>query len=116
MDPFIIQAMVMALKPTLKNPRRAQAILERFWRDKIAIIWDTEDVHRAANECEVALTNKVAITMLQDLHDHHNKQYGLQWKDLTEYIEQNVLGRKLTKAELKRFVAKDILTIDRERR
>ena len=36
--------------------------------------------------------------------------------DVTSYIEEYALGRKLTQAELKRFVEKNLLTIDRKRR
>ena len=116
MHNYITEAMVKALKPVLKNPAKAQQILERFWTDKIALVWDVQDVHTAANEREVALTNQEAIEVLQELHHYHNKQTGLQWKDVTCYIEEYALGRKLTRAELKRFVEKDILTIDRKHR
>ncbi len=116
MDSFIIKAMVQALRPTLRNRRRAEEILNRFWRDKIALVWDTEDVHTAANEREVAVTTREAIKVLQEMHHHHNKQYGLKWEDVTAYIEEYALGRKLTKAEVKRFVEKNILTMDRQRR
>lgn len=81
----------------------------------MALVWDTEDVHTAANEREVALTNKEAIEVLQELHHYHNKQYGIKWVDVTSYIEEYALGRKLTKTELKRFVEKNILTINRKR-
>jgi hypothetical protein len=113
MNEFIIKAMVQALKPVLKDRVRAEKMLDRFWRDKIAIVWDTEDVHTAANEREVALTNQEAIKVLHELHRCHNKQYGLRWEDVTAYIENHALGRKLTKAEVKRFVEKNILTIQR---
>ena len=113
MDSFIIKAMVHALKPALKTPKRAEQILERFWRDKIALVWDTTDVHTAANEREVALTKEEAIKVLQELHHHHDKQLGLRWADLTSYIEEYGLGRKLTKRELKRFVEDNMLTIQR---
>ena len=83
MDQFIIEAMVEALKPALKNPKRTQEILEKFWTDKMALVWDTEDVHRAANERRLALTQAQAITVLHQMHEYHNKQYGLQWSDLT---------------------------------
>ncbi len=116
MHQFIIEAMVKALKPTLKSPRRAEEILEKFWADKMALVWDVQDVHTAANEREVALTNLEAVKVLEELHHHHNKQYGIRWEDLTAYIEEYALGRKLTKAELKRFVEKNILTIDRKDR
>ena len=93
----IIQAMVRALRPMLKNPAKAEQILERFWRDKIALVWTVQDIHTAANEREVALTNQEAIKVLQELHHYHNKQYGLRWEDVTAYIEEYALGRKLTK-------------------
>jgi hypothetical protein len=35
---------------------------------------------------------------------------------VTCYIEEYALGRKLTRAELKRFVEKNLLTIDRKDR
>ena len=82
----------------------------------MALVWDVQDVHTAANEREVALTNQEAIKVLQEMHHYHNKQCGLQWKDVTCYIEEYALGRKLTKAELKRFVEKNILTINPKRR
>jgi hypothetical protein len=75
-----------------------------------------EDVHTAPNEREVALTNQEAIKVLQELHHYHNRQYGIKWVDLTCYIEEYGLGRKLTKRELKRFVEKNILTINRQKR
>ena len=70
-------------------------------------------MHRAANEVEVALTEKEAITVLETLHRQHNPQYGLKWEDLTAHITENVLGRKLNKRELHQFVHHDKLTIQR---
>jgi hypothetical protein len=116
MDQFIIKAMVKALKPALKGRSKAEQILDRFWSDKMALVWDVQDVHTAANEREVALTNTEAIKVLQELHHYHNKQCGIKWEDLTAYIEEYALGRKLTKTELKRFVEKNILTVDRQKR
>jgi hypothetical protein len=60
----IIAAMVRALKPALKSTKRAEQILEEFWTGKMALVWDTGDVHAAANEREVALTNQQASTPL----------------------------------------------------
>ena len=116
MDQFIAKVMVQVLKPALRNPKRAEQILERFWRDKIAIVWNLRDVHTAANEREVALTNQEATKVLRELHHYHNKQCGLKWEDLTAYIEEYALGRKLTKADLKRFVEKNKLIIERKHR
>lgn len=115
MHQYIIEAMVKALRPVLKNPAKAKQILERFWTDKMALVWDVQFVHTAANEREVALTRQEAIKVLRELHHYHNRQYGIKWDDVTCYIEENSLGRKLTPAELKRFVEKNLVTIDRKR-
>jgi hypothetical protein len=106
-----IEDMVQRLTPVLKDKAKAEQILERYWSDKMAIVWEARDIHRAANELELALTNKEAITILKNLHDQHNAQLGLKWKDITTHIEAYVLGRKLTKREVKQFVQHDRLTI-----
>ena len=116
MHEYIIEAMVKALKPLLKNPAKAKQILDRFWSDKIALVWNVQDVHTAANEREVALTSKEAMKVLQKMHHYHDKQLGLRWKDVTCYIEEYALGRKLTKAELKRFIEKNVVSIERKDR
>jgi hypothetical protein len=115
MHDYIIEAMVKALKPTLKNPAEAKHILDRFWRDRMALVWEVRDVHTAANEKGVALTNAEAIKVLQELHHYHDKQCGIQWRDVSCYIEEYALGRRLTQRELKRFGQGNLLTIDRKR-
>lgn len=108
-----IDAMVHKLKPVLKDTARAKDILKRYWNTRMALVWVIENVHRAANEREVALTSKEAVSVLQTLLNHHNPQYGIKWEDLTAHIEDKVLGRKLTKLELRRFVGKDIITVNK---
>ncbi len=61
-----------------------------------------------AAHCEVVLTNREATKVLQELYYYHNKH---KWEDVTSSIEEHALGRKLTKAEVKRRVEKTILTI-----
>lgn len=112
MHETIINDMVARLKPVLKDSDKAKSILQRYWRTRMALIWMLADVHRAANEREVALTNREAIDVLQQLLHQHNPQYGIKWEDLTTHIEDQALGRKLTKAELNRFVSRDIITIN----
>jgi hypothetical protein len=106
--------MVQALGPILKDKQRASKILERCWQEKIAIVWNIEQIFRAANECKVALTRVEAIEVLRTLHHNHNPQYGLKWSDLTDYIRENVLGRGLTKTELKRFIEQDVITVQKQ--
>ena len=100
------------LRPVLKNKARAKKILERYWRDKIAIVWNVEDIYRASNERELALTEKEAREILAALYQSHNAQYGVKWEDIYALVDQRCVGRKLTKRELHRFVNKDILVIN----
>jgi hypothetical protein len=107
-----IEDMVRRLGPVLNDKAKALKILRRYWMKRMALVWEVEDVHRAANELELALTDKEAISVLETLHHQHNAQYGIKWEDLTTHIQDNVLGRKMTKREVNQFVKKDILTIN----
>ena len=107
-----ITEIIEVLRPVLKSIRRAELRLESYWADRIALIWSTEDVHRAANENETVLNELQARELLHDLHQHHNAQYGLRWEDLAESIEQSGLGRDMRKRELHRFVHHNVLAID----
>jgi hypothetical protein len=116
MHNYIIEEMLEALMPALKSKRKAEALLRSYWYDKMAIIWSTQDVHRAANERETVLTEAEAKALLNELHQHHHAQYGLQWKDLYAAIENSGNGRNITKQELNRFVHQDIITIKKPSR
>jgi hypothetical protein len=107
-----IEDMVRRLGPVVKDKAKARKILTKYWRNKIAIVWEVEDVYRAANERELALTRKEAIQVLQTMLRQHNAQYGLRWEDITTHIEDNGLGRNLSKREVHKFVHLDKLTIN----
>src|ERR1700733_10752658 len=102
------EELFMAIVEVVRNRRKAERIIQRYFSDKIIIVWKTEDVHRAAQELDVALTKKQAMTVLETLHRQHNAQFGLKWEDVTTHIQENVLGRKMTRKEIDQFVKKDI--------
>ena len=108
-----LEELTQQLKAALKNNPKALNILKRYLSDKVLIVWKTIDVHRAANELRLALTEQEAMTVLETLHRQHNRQLGLRWEDLTGHIEAYVLGRKLTRREVSQFVKHDRLTIQR---
>jgi len=109
-DHFIDQ-MVRKLTPVLQDPDHAKTILKRYWTLKMALVWSVEDVHRAANERHQVLTAREAVQILETLHQHHNPQTGLKWADLWDHLDLYEPGRKMSSAELRRFVSKDIITI-----
>ena len=116
MHEHIIEEMLAALSPAIRSKKKAQALLESYWSDKVALIWTTQDVHRAANERKTVLTEQEAHTALTDLHRHHDKQLGLRWQDLIDWIEQSGLGRDITKSELNQFIHHDIITVQKSSR
>jgi hypothetical protein len=105
--------LLKVLLEVIESRQKAERIIQRYYRDKITIVWKTEDVHRAANELRLALTEQEAMTVLETLHRQHNPQLGLRWEDITGHIEAHVLGRQLTRREVIRFVKNDQLTIQR---
>ena len=105
--------MVRKLTPSLKDPDQARKILNRFWTTKMALVWEVEDVHRAANERKRVLTPKEAVQVLETLHEQHNPQTGLKWADLWDPLDLYAPGRNMSRAELKRFVSKDIITVQK---
>lgn len=111
-DHFIDQ-MVRKLQPILKDPDLARTILKRYWTSKMALVWTVEDVHRAANERKRVLTPKEAAQVLETLHEQHNPQTGLKWEDLWAHLDLYAPGRKMSSAELIRFVSKDIITVQK---
>ncbi len=113
MDTKIIKEMARKLRPVLKDRRKAERLLERYWADKIAIVWTVHDVYRAANERGLALTKTEALNVLHAHSHSHNKQYGLKWADITSYIEEHVMGRPLTKKEINQFIKQDIITVQK---
>lgn len=103
--------LLKALRPVLRDRQKAETILQRYWSTRIALFWTVMDVHRAANERGLVLTSKEAQSVLQELAHNHNKQYGIKWADVTDLIHDKVLGREITKQELKKFLDQDLIAI-----
>jgi hypothetical protein len=103
----LIEQQLATLQPVLRSRNKARQLLGQFWSDKIALLWTTEEIHRAANESRTVLTEAEARTVLNDLHAHYNPQLGLQWRDVVESVKQSDLGRNIGKRELHQFIHKD---------
>ncbi len=113
MNPNLVDDLLKVLKPTLKSPAHAKRFLNRYWRNKIALVWTTLDVHRAANEIKAVLTEAQAQQILENLERHYNPQYGIHWRDLSEIIRDSGKGRDITRAELNRFVLQNKVAVQK---
>ena len=108
----LIEELLLQLKPAIKSQRQVRPLLEQFWSDKIALLWTSAHVHRAANEQKTVLTEAQARQILHDLHAHYDRQYGLAWENLAEKIQDSGLGRDIRKQELERFINEDVVVVD----
>lgn len=104
--------LLRALKPVTRSQKRLEGILNEFWSTRASIIWTTTQVHRAANENKTVLTEQDAQTILQEFIANHHYQYGLCWMDLVNAIKEAGVGRKITSAETRNLVLRNILTVD----
>ncbi len=112
----LITELLAQLRPALKSVAKAEQLLTEYWADKIALLWTTKDVHRAANEAKTVLTEEQARTILRDLLASYQPQYGMEWRDVIEAVEQSGLGRDISKRELHRFIHRDVLAVDPPRK
>ena len=108
---LLINQQLQQLAPALKSQRKARQLLEEYWSDKMALLWTTQQVHRAANEKETVLTESEALTLLQSLSQSYDSQDGLCWKNLTDAIQDSGYGRDITKAELNRFIHQALIAV-----
>lgn len=108
----LIYELLQQLKPAIKSQRQVRPLLEQFWSDKIALVWTTAHVHRAANEQKTVLTEAEAWKILQTLDADYDQQYGLKWQDLADRIQESGLGRDIKTRELKCFVERDVVVVD----
>lgn len=115
MKPEHLEGMVRCLGRQVRDPRKAKQCLERFWRDRAAILWTTEQVHQAANERRLALTKAEARQLLHGFVHGFDPFVGQSWFTLVELIEQSGLGRPLTPAELNRLLEHHHLTVAKPR-
>jgi len=67
------EELLKVILQVIESRQKAERIIQRYFKDKITIVWRTEDVHRAANERVVALTEKEARAVLETLHRQHNR-------------------------------------------
>lgn len=61
---------IETLRPALRSITKAERLLDDYWADKIALVWTTEHIYRAANENKTVLTEEQARQLLHNLRDN----------------------------------------------
>ncbi len=84
----MIEEMADAIAKELHlEPNSILPSLHRFWQDKIAHVWQVEDIYEAAYRLGKAVTREDAIGLLQDVFHHHDSSLGITWDSLDAALE-----------------------------
>jgi len=73
------------------EPNAILPSLHRFWQDKIAHVWQVDDVLESARRVGKAVTREDAIGLLQDVFHHHDSSLGITWDSLDAALEDYCL-------------------------
>lgn len=74
----------------LKEEHRKEALLSllKHWDDKIAIVWDLEDVRESAKLIDVHLSEDQSLEVLGDIFDDQDEVCSLVSDKMCEIIRQ----------------------------
>ena len=62
-------------------------ILGCYWQDKIAHVWQVEDVFESARRAGKPITRADAVEVLQEVFDHLDSDLGITWMSLDIALE-----------------------------
>jgi hypothetical protein len=63
------------------------SILGRYWQDKIAHVWQVEDVFESACRAGKPITREDAVELLHEVFDHLDSDLGITWMTLDIALE-----------------------------
>ncbi len=73
--------------------QQVEKVLAKYWADKVAVIWTTDDVHSIQDDfnedtCSSSLSEEQAINVLQETLDSHDTYNGITWESLRYWSEE----------------------------
>ena len=70
------------------------SILNRYWQDKIAHVWQVDDMLECARNNGKPITRTDAAGLLHNVFDHHDSSMGISWTSLDVALEDYRLTLK----------------------
>ena len=64
---------------TQKQNIKAITVLKKYWEDKIAIVWQSEDIIDYAKQKKKKISKEKAIDILQTMFRRYDCEYGITW-------------------------------------
>ena len=74
------------------DQEQVEVVLSRYWADKVAVVWTTEDVHSVQNDFDEdeqtsSLSEEQAQSVLQKAFEKHDASEGITWESLRFWSE-----------------------------
>lgn len=79
----------------VQDIQAAEFVLSAYWKDKIAVVWTTDDVHGIQEDFNEdkqtsSLSDEQAQEILLSVFDNHDCNNGITWESL-RYCSQELL-------------------------
>jgi hypothetical protein len=95
MNDYVIEEMADAISSELRVPNKdVLRILHDYWRDKIAPLWQVDDLLGTALKAGVPITKEDAVEVLKDLFEGHDAELGITWITLEVALQEYHLDWK----------------------
>lgn len=95
MNDYVIEEMAETLAKELPIDRNdVLHVLHRYWEDKIAPVWQVDDLLETALNAGTPITKEDAIEILKDLFEGHDADLGITWTTLEVALQEYHLNWK----------------------
>lgn len=95
MNDHVIEEMADAISTELHIPNEdVLRILHHYWQDKIAPIWQVDDLLETALNAGIPITKDDAVAVLKDLFEGHDAELGITWITLEVALQEYHLDWK----------------------
>jgi hypothetical protein len=85
---YILEEMADAISKELRvDNAEVLSILGRYWQDRIAHVWQVDDVFESARRAGKPITREDATEVLQEVFDHLDSDLGITWMTLDIALE-----------------------------
>lgn len=66
--------------------QRIEKALEKYWANRIAIVWGVEDIVDRAKDLGKRISKNKAHEILEEIHHHHDATLGINWDVIDTYL------------------------------
>jgi hypothetical protein len=95
MHAYMIEEMADAISRKLHiDTNEVLCVLHHYWEDKIALVWQVEDMLNAALNDGTPITQVDAGALLYNMLDDHDPNIGISWETLSIELQEYHLNLK----------------------